>query len=133
MLAATRGGHGQIAVVELKVDIFLLKARHIDVDVVTLVGLAHIGGHHVGRHCGPHRVVRVAPTLKERIIEQIREHRVIHQSRKHCHNRYSLSKCAFCARSNAAWQPAVRLSLRRHHLATPATGFVATSGTLLGS
>lgn len=133
--AVAMRGNGQIAVLQVQRNVVLLEARHVDVDHVALVGLTHIGAHHA---CGHVRIacgcaVHVAPTLEERIVEQIGKHRVIHQSRKHCHNRYSLSKCAFCARSNAAWQPAVRLSLRRHHPARPATGFVAASGTLPGS
>ena len=53
-----------------------------------LVVLAHVRTHHVRR--GHRRaVVGGTPTLEERVVKQVREHRVIHQSRKHCHNRYS--------------------------------------------
>ena len=82
------GGHGQIAVVQRDADVVLLEAGHVDVHVIALVVLAHVRTHHVRR--GHRRaVVGGTPTLEERVVKQVREHRVIHQSRKHCHNRYS--------------------------------------------
>ena len=41
------GADGQVAVLQLHRDILLLETGHIDIDGVALVGLAHVGVHHI--------------------------------------------------------------------------------------
>ena len=92
-VVATRG-NGQIAVLQIQRDIVLPEAGHIDVDDVVLIGLPNIGVHHARLHGRTTRngMIHVAPTFEERIVEQVGEHRVIHQRRKHRHNRYSFNQ-----------------------------------------
>jgi hypothetical protein len=66
--------------VQLDCDIVLVEAGHVDVDVIGLVAFAHVGLHHVaGRGRAAHARRQLAPLREEGIVEEIREHRVIHQ------------------------------------------------------
>ena len=88
LVETLRGGHGQIAVLQLQRDVFLLEARQINIDFVVIFMLMHVGLHLAGGvlaiQLAVHPPNLTIPVTKE-FVKQ-----VFTKDTRHQHNSYLL-------------------------------------------
>ena len=95
-----RGGNGQVAVLQLQLDFFLLKAGQIHRQLIAGFGLLHVRLHHAGRILAVEHMLRIVPSAQKALAEIIENiHQVLSEycRQETIHHKYlRSSSAAFC-------------------------------------
>ena len=72
LVVGGRGGNREISVVQLYLDVFFLYAREIDIELISVFGLSHIGLHHRCSLCACGDLGKIEKVIKHISSEHIR-------------------------------------------------------------